>query len=294
MQHNINDEVWFAAQTGESRVHKGKIVRANKKTATVSVVESTRYRAGVTVRVPYALVGTERLELESTGVSIGVTFRSTYADSNALWKVVSSRGRDWLCEVVNEQFEFEGKTYDGDYAGSQKVFMTNEIERAIKLGNFFDQKMDEHHNFYANLHEGQTIHYHNGFGQWVRCVVVNQDGKNVLKSVALLGNWHKSDLVRRLPTGSICYGYNAQKIIDGETMTPNASNLWENGCNGPPFSDDPTTLAPISLDIPEMTAEQSVNAELWNRVNQLRDILNDSSNGPQAILDLVDVWYAAK
>jgi hypothetical protein len=227
-------------------------------------------------------------------VSVGVTFRSTYADSNALWKVVSSRGRDWLCEIVNEPFEFEGNTYDGDYAGSQKVFMTSEIARAIKFSNFFDQKMDEHHNFYANLHEGQTIHYHNGFGQWVRCVVVNQDGKNVLKSVALLGNWHRSDLVRRLPTGDICYGYNAQKIIDGETMTPNASNLWENGCKGPPFSDDPTTLAPISLDIPEMTVEQSVTAGLWNRVNQLREILNDSSNGPQAIIDRVNAWVATK
>jgi hypothetical protein len=70
---------------------------------------------------------------KSVKIVIGeTTFRSSYADSNALWRVIEKKSKDcFLCEIVNEVFELEGKTYNGDYAGVQKAFLKSEIQQAV-------------------------------------------------------------------------------------------------------------------------------------------------------------------
>lgn len=219
------------------------------------------------------------------------TFRSTYADSNALWRVIGKKGKDcFLCEIVNETFEFEGKTYDGDYAGVQKVFLKSEVQQAVGWQDFWDDIHADHDSFYNSLKIGQIVHYHNGFGSYVRCQVV--EGKK-LKSIALLGNWHSHELPRRLPTGEILETYWSKQIKQGELTQPNATNLWEfyenNKNNKKPstMSDDPTVMTPINLELPEMTDDQKRNAELWATVNGIRNILNDHSGNPQEIIDSV-------
>lgn len=71
--------------------------------------------------------------LTSLKIRTGKTiFRSVYADSNALWRVVEKKGKDcYLCRIENEPIEINGITYSGDYAGVEKVFMRDEIKRHL-------------------------------------------------------------------------------------------------------------------------------------------------------------------
>jgi hypothetical protein len=225
------------------------------------------------------------------------TFRSTYADSNSLWRVIEKKSKDcFLCEIVNELFEIEGKTFNGDYAGVQKAFLKSEIQQAVGWQEFWNDLHADHENFYNNLKVGQIVHYHNGFGSYVRCEVV--EGKK-LKSVALLGSWDSHELPRRLPTGEILDTYWSKQIKEGELIKPNASNMWEfyfTSKNMKPTNmiDDPTVMEHINLELPEMTQDQKLNADLWATVNGIRDIVDTSSNDPRQIINSVVDFLKAK
>ena len=240
-----------------------------------------------------------RINSKKSKIVLGeTTFRSTYADSNALWRVVSKKSKDcFLCEIVNEPFEFEGKVYEGDYAGVQKVFLKSEIDKAVGWQSFWDDVHNDHEAFYNSLKIGQIVHYHNGFNSYVRCEVV-EDKK--LKSIALLGNWHSHELPRRLPTGEILDTYWSKKIKEGDVSKPNATNIWEfyenNKNNKKPanMTDDPTVMTPINLELSAMTEDEKRNAELWATVNKVRDILNDHSGNPQEIIDSVIGFLKAR
>ena len=56
-------------------------------------------------------------------VKKGMQFRSTLADGNPLWVVKRSLGGAWLCEVVDEPIEIDGKVWTGDFAGAEKSFL---------------------------------------------------------------------------------------------------------------------------------------------------------------------------
>lgn len=285
----------------------GVIEKCNPSRAKVRITEQFNSRPeGTIFNVPYELMeplpangdknavsfkdDTSASEGNASEIVVGTTtFRSIYADSNALWKVIRKEGRNYRCQIENEQIEIDGKMYDGDYAGQQKIFSPEEILGSIGMSKLFDGLAKNHDNFYANLTPGQTIHYQNGFDQWVRCevVITGDDGEKKLKPIALVGEWREHDLPKRMRDGSIYNGYHANQIIKGETMTPNASNLFEAGCK-PRNGIDPTTLVPISLAVPAMTDEEDAKAKLWQKVAKIGEIVNDNkTDDPQTILNRV-------
>jgi hypothetical protein len=161
----------------------------------------------------------------------GKRFRSVVADCNCLWEIKGSRGRGvFECEVVNEPIEIDGETYDSDFAGRRDVFTREHIEAAIAMEEFWQRSHDAHEEFYASLGDHQIVHYHDGFGQYVRCHAVKaphdvpdadiKKGDRCLLEVALVGNWRKFDL---RPDG-----YHARGIREGRLFKPNASNIYEN------------------------------------------------------------------
>ena len=216
-------------------------------------------------------------------VKAGMQFRAVIADANALWKVVSHQGRQsWLCEVVNEPIVIDGKTYPGEYTGQQKAFLASEILRSVAWETTIGNLIDQGEQWYKNLPLGTTVHYHNGFDAFVRCEVVtgtdqsDNQIKNMLKPIALVGNWSQYDLPSRSYDGKIHLGYHAKQISEHTLFRPNASNCYE-------FSGflkkkiDPRTLTPVALGLPSMTAEESKAAELWQIIENIHD-LTDSQN----------------
>jgi hypothetical protein len=202
----------------------------------------------------------------------GMQFRYCHADSNALWEVKSKKGSGvWLCEIVDEPIEIGDRTYPGDYAGTERVFRSAEIIGAVNMEEMYQELGNQHDQFYAVLTPGQKIHYNNGFGEYVRCEVVEEDGKNKLRPIALVGNWSSHDLPYRRNTGEVYLGYYGEKIKNGDLIEPNYTSIWE--ANGDKMqSGDPTEMEPIDLSVPEMTEEEEQSAELWKAIWKIHDV----------------------
>lgn len=151
-------------------------------------------------------------------VKIGTRFRSVYADSNCLWRVVSKEGRLWLAQVVEDE----------DYAGVQQGFTTGQIEGAVKSAKNFGRLMDDHEKFYSELPIGSIVHYDNGFAQFVRARRVDGPPRKRLVPIGLVGNWREYDLPRVQPDGTWGGGTSHVKwIADGEAFEPNYTSIWE-------------------------------------------------------------------
>ncbi len=190
---------------------------------------------------------------------------------------------------------------DGYQASAETIrgVNANSIRSALKRAKLFSSLTDENTDFYKSLRVGQVVHYHNGFGSWVRCEVVRGQSvhspgveQNVLKPIALVGDWRPYDLPKRQPDGSVRLGYHAEKVRDGETMTPHESTIWESPrcANKSRMLEDgfkdPSKLEPISLEVPGMSAEEERKAALWKKIAWLRALVNDHrQQDPQAIID---------
>jgi hypothetical protein len=240
-------------------------------------------------------------------VEVGTQFRYNYADSNPLWEVKKARGKGtWECEVLPAPMEIpDGKggtiKLEGDWVGQRKVFGTEEIARSIGMSQFWNKLGNESDKFYAGLKEGQIVHYDNGFESYIRCRVVRADidrdkirvrkGENVLVPIALVGNWRKHDLPTRYRNGQVYLGYNAETIDKGEPMHPHATSIYEN----PNFANkerktlDPRKLDPIDLTVPPMTPDEEKTAKLWQKVEEIKGIIEEGSRGddPKAVLDSI-------
>lgn len=288
----------------------GVIVKCNPTRAKVKLLEERgtrrQYQVGDIFNVPYALMEPAPEDGDKSKVEIirhrptveivpgQTTFRSVYADSNALWKVLRSKGRGvYLCEIVDEPIEIDGKMYPSDYSGTQKAFLEREIVGSIGMSNLFEGLNQKHENFYDALVPGQTIHYQNGFDNWVRCVVVKDGKENKLKPVALVGEWRSHDLPRRYSDGRVYNGHYADMVLKGELFTPNASNLFEAGCK-PRNGVDPSTLSPISLALPEMTAEEKRIAGLWQQVHSIKSVIDGDDSERSKELDPAEILRKIK
>lgn len=209
-------------------------------------------------------------------IGVGTKFRSTYADGNPEWTVVRSRGgNSWDCEIKGDE----------DFKGAKKVFGTEEIEAAVAMAALWSGMKQKHEDYYETLKPGQIVHYHNGFGEYVRCEVVRDDGRNKLKGIALVGAWRTHDLPQRRADGTINLPYNAKKVLEGDLMTPNAGNIWEGSESLQKTQPDPRKMQPLDLSVPPLTDTQAVAAEKWATIKLIRASLEGTD--PDTILNTI-------
>jgi hypothetical protein len=101
-------------------------------------------------------------------------------DEVARWEVVSRRSGDvWNCVVVEPLEE----------AGTRRVFTERQILAHVGWEKYQQERRDEQGRYFAALPEGSIVHYHGGFGDWVRTRVVRVDGEIRLAPLALVGRW---------------------------------------------------------------------------------------------------------
>tara|TARA_Y100000034_G_scaffold115043_1_gene151807 strand:- start:712 stop:1428 length:717 start_codon:yes stop_codon:yes gene_type:complete len=167
------------------------------------------------------------------------------ADGYAIYEIVKINKRTIRLRWVDDPEE-NPDNYMDQVLGQEG---TLDKDRALAMTEWDDNMndmRDDHADFYATLKEGQILHYHGGFGEYTRCRVVLKDGEPELLPIALVGEWKDYDLPS-WSCGEIHYGYHAEQIINGETMTPNYSNIYE----APDFHDrykvNPNTFEPIDL-----------------------------------------------
>lgn len=165
-------------------------------------------------------------------------------------------------------------------------------------------------NWFDGLALGSVVHYHDGFGQYVRCTVVVGDednlrsydnrvrdrdliGKHVLLPSALVGAWRGGGRATIDPrTGEVHHVYHAEAIAKGRgAWRPSDSFVFE----APGFVDrskgaDPATLDALDLTPEPLTSEQLAALPAWRTIAQIQEVLSmDAADGktPQEILAAV-------
>lgn len=214
--------------------------------------------------------------MENTTITPGVTtFPYHHADSNPLWRVVKKRGGDtWECVVTDDS---------PDYAGTRKVFGGEEIRRAVASAAMWDDMANDHVSWWQSRKIGETVHYDNGFGQYVRGRIVWEvteqapEGHNVMVPEALVGNWRSHDLPHYNAAGYLVESYHVRQIRDGKTMQPNYSNMVEARGVRPGKGEDPRGREAIDLTPPAITDEQTEAGRLSTILAETLAILNAPS-----------------
>lgn len=219
-------------------------------------------------------------------VSKGMRFRSVHADSNPLWEVKQSLGKGaWKCVVVNEPIKVGDKTYDGEWAGMEKAFLSKDILAAAGMSQMFEKLHDEQDRWYNAQPLGTIVHYHNGFNNFVRCEIVFDHPKcgaaqtpepkqKLLKPIALVGKWGPGELAKYGPTGKVEYGYHARCIMDGECWRASITCIYEHpSCRA--NLDDPRRMAPLDIvNPPPMNDQKKLTAAAVAKLEQVRALVN--------------------
>lgn len=193
-------------------------------------------------------------------VAIGTEFPYTYADSSPMWRVVKPRGNDtWECIVAEDSV---------DWAGTRKVFGGEEIRRAVASMQMWENIASEHDSWWNSRKIGEIVHYHNGFGQYVRGRIVWEvteecpAGRNAMVPTELVGNWRDYDLPRIDAGGNLHESYHVRQIREGKAMQPNYTNMVEAVGVREGKGEDPRGKPAIDLTPPQPDQEQTEAARL--------------------------------
>ncbi len=150
---------------------------------------------------------------------------------------------------------------------------------------------DERRSFVSSLKKGQHIHYHNGFGSYVRYLVTRVTPTSVaIKPVALIGNWDTRDIGQRTRTGEVMRGYHAKEVIAGREIDamlsmPHERNIYEAKTFNRLHNDiDPRKLEPIPLELHDLTPDEAEKARLWKKVEQVVSLLQLEDKDPKEAL----------
>lgn len=212
--------------------------------------------------------------MSKTQIIIGETqFQYLHADSIATWLVKKARGGDtYECVIIGDEWN-----------GARKVFGGEEIRSAIVQSKAWDALRNEQTDWFASLKIGDIYHYHNGFGQFVRCMVVHDQDEqlgvymNRFQPIALVGNWQNYDLPKRQSDGRVHLPYHASKVVNATgAWQPSLTCIYEHPDYSRAYTSygDPRTMEPISLNVPEMTSAEIELADLTKACSTVIELLS--------------------
>ncbi|MEG4416971.1 hypothetical protein Q5692_40320, partial [Microcoleus sp. C2C3] len=184
-----------------------------------------------------------------------------------------------------------------DYAGTRKVFGTEEISSALARDRRHANVYKSTANFWSIREIGETLHYHDGFQRYVRGRVtegVNRQGEvgKLLLPLALVGNWAEHDLPRWYPNGTYRHGNSmVQYIAEANSWQPNETCIYEYMLSrGTARGADPRTMNAIDLSRPKPTPEQFEAAQLLALVDKVRTL----ASGNQASIEDFAAHYRSQ
>jgi hypothetical protein len=157
---------------------------------------------------------TKRSDLE------GVRFWAPLADASVQWLVVGRRAGDVWNAIVAEPIE---------EAGTPGHFTERQIHAYVSMDEFRARMRDEQRAYFAALPEGSIVHYHHGFGRWVRARAVRVDGETQLRPEALVGRWEPDSQT----------SYWIDRFRETGAWRPHWTAIYESGKEGGRWKSDP-------------------------------------------------------
>jgi hypothetical protein len=212
---------------------------------------------------------------KAAGKLVGRYITHPVADGQAIYKIVKAGPRITI-EVVDVADGYMVPAW-----GRRTTITARQAMAFLAQRDAWTALGQRHENWWAKQQIGATVHYHNGFGEYVRGVVVEDGGEKKMRPTALVGNWkHQRDIYTRSPDGTVTPGYHAKQIQEGTPFQPNEGNMVES----PTFKlvgADPRTMTPISLEVPPMTIDQENLAKIATlHGNVLAALKHDHSSEP--------------
>ncbi len=226
-----------------------------------------------------------RKTVRKTAIKPGTTFSYPHADSNSLFTVVEKRGADtYQCEV--KAHPQHGTMID--WLGVKKVFGGEEIRGALNYSKTLSALSSRADNFWASRTVGEIVHYHNGFGQYVRGEIVATPDGMKMRPTALVGAW-THDLPKRGRNGEVIISYHVKKIRAGELMSPNDGFMFESPNFSRPMGAsadfDPTKTEALDISDPAPLGGDEARLASYEKLRMdLTGILGDGHRDPLASL----------
>lgn len=159
-----------------------------------------------------------------SGDLVGKVVRFPYADGSAAYMVWNHRPFELIHLPIHDAWRLP----EAHERGLRLSDIRAEVERSERLAALFAAK----DSWWDEQPDGTILHYHNGFGEWVRGEVEN--GK--LRPTALVGDkWNRGH-----------GNYHARKIEEGNgAWRPDTGNVFEHPDFRRSDAGDPTTMAVI-------------------------------------------------
>lgn len=183
-----------------------------------------------------------RARARHSGDAVGEMLRWQRADGYAVYMVTRESPLTLAHVDVCDGYTVEGALIRGlDLATVRRM-----VEAERKMREYFERADD----FYEELEVGQIVHYHDAFGQFVRCEVVvapddeacvhAEKGEKCLREIALVGNWKDRDLRSD--------SYHMRGVREGHLFKPSAGCIYENPeATNARRHGDPSRLAPLGV-----------------------------------------------
>lgn len=181
------------------------------------------------------------------GDLIGEVVHFPYADGAAAYMVWNVKPLELVHLAIHDAWQLD--------EAHERGLRVSDIRQIVERDRAWKKLAEETRDWWAEQPLGAIFHYHNGFGQYVRCEVVDgewdsfdghQQGR-CLQPIALVGNWDDRDL----RAGS----YHAKKVVERSgAWRCNTSCIYELPSFSRPKGDagliDPTVLEPLELGAP--------------------------------------------
>lgn len=210
---------------------------------------------------------------------IGKQFYMLHADSNIRMTVIQKQAPDiYLC----------ASDEDCDYGYIEKLMSASQLKAIIEYDTQMKQLENKEDAWLVALPIGSIVHYHDGFGQYVRCEVITlpknskvfkgweNDGWHkagkALKAIALVGNYRERDLPRIL-NHEVNIPYNAKRVLENDIFTCHVSNLYEYSSSK--NDADPTNMTPIKIILPTLSAEDLRIGEIKKAAKEVYGLLSE-------------------
>lgn len=210
---------------------------------------------------------------KKNGKLVGRYLTHSVADGYAYYKIVKQNTTTVRIEHVDI-----GDGYTVLAWGRAATIPTSKAEAILRQRDWIANAFHKTEDWWENRKIGEVVHYSYGFNQYVRGVIVAEDNEKKMKPTALVGAWRDYDVAVRKPDGSIRYGVYANKILNGETFQPNASNMVEY----PEFKlqgTHPSRMPEIRLAAPEMTPEQKALSVIVKQHQRVTEALQYNRTG---------------
>ncbi len=207
---------------------------------------------------------------KAAGDTVGELLRWPRADGYALYMVTSEKPLRLAHVDVGDGYSVENSLIRG--------LNLADVRSMVDQARRWKQAFEATNDIYDEMQPGQIVHYHNAFGEFVRCEVVvapddeacvhAEKGETCLKPIALVGKWRAHDLRHD--------SYHATSVREGRLFKPNGTCIYENPqASGARSHGDPSQMAPLDIlpEPPKPTTREVAAA----RLNAMaRDVVGSS------------------